>query len=95
MQMGDKLPANKSPPTPLVQTPLSASTIAPVFPSDEKSNASETNASQTTPAAETVTASGMQTQQEPAQLKRSISQSSENSSIVPELVAATNNAINN
>lgn len=89
MQMSDKNNTNKSPPTPLVQTPLATSTIAPVFPNevpDKKSNHIKTS--------DNIAANEVsQSQQQQQQHGRSQSQSSATFS-VPELVA-TNNAINN
>ncbi|KAH8303347.1 hypothetical protein KR059_008679 [Drosophila kikkawai] len=81
-----QLPANRSPPTPMVQTPVGAATPAagPVFPTVEPVS---------------VPGSGDETSEQPAAAQnhvdhaRTVSQSSASS--VPELVAAANSAINN
>lgn len=93
-----QLPANRSPPTPMVQTPVGAPTTPPVFPKTE----SEGVSSSTTPACPTelgdTTSAEAAAPPPPTQNHvehgRTVSQSSGASSSVPELVPA-NSAINN
>ncbi|XP_037936459.1 pyridoxal-dependent decarboxylase domain-containing protein 1-like [Teleopsis dalmanni] len=84
----NQLPANKSPPTPLVQTPVisTASNTPPVFPTT-----ATTTAAATTPITKTASATNV-SNTPPDGHARTVSQSSGNSS-VPELVAV-NNVIN-
>ncbi|XP_033169088.1 pyridoxal-dependent decarboxylase domain-containing protein 1 [Drosophila mauritiana] len=101
-----QLPANRSPPTPMVQTPVGAPASPPVFPTVEpvpgNGNGSGTSegtpvqsgeASGSMPAAPVATPSAAPTQNH-VDHARTVSQSSAASSSVPELVAASS-AINN
>ncbi|XP_016937062.3 pyridoxal-dependent decarboxylase domain-containing protein 1 [Drosophila suzukii] len=105
-----QLPANRSPPTPMVQTPVGSPSSPPVFPTVEPVPGTERNAGSgseeaTPPAAEAAgsgapgagaaTASASAPTQNHVDHGRSVSQSSAASSSVPELVAAANSAINN
>ncbi|XP_016976903.1 pyridoxal-dependent decarboxylase domain-containing protein 1 [Drosophila rhopaloa] len=100
-----QLPANRSPPTPMVQTPVGAGSSTPVFPTVEPvpGTVSASGSVEATPvqpadasgsgapAAATTASPPTQNHVEHA---RTVSQSSAGSSNVPELVAA-NSAINN
>ncbi|EDX16384.1 GD24887 [Drosophila simulans] len=101
-----QLPANRSPPTPMVQTPVGAPASPPVFPtvepvpgngngsgSSEGTPVQSGEASGSMPAAPVATPSAAPTQNH-VDHARTVSQSSAASSSVPELVAASS-AINN
>lgn len=97
-----QLPANRSPPTPMVQTPVGAPTTPPVFPKVEPEGVSSSTT--TIPATPTTEGAGETAAAEVAppppatqnhvDHARTVSQSSGASSNVPELVPA-NSAINN
>lgn len=101
-----QLPANRSPPTPMVQTPVVAPALPPVFPTVEPvpGNGNGSGASEGTPvqsgeaSGSMPAASGAAPSAAPTQNHvdhaRTVSQSSAASSTVPELVAASS-AINN
>lgn len=92
-----QLPANKSPPTPMVQTPVidAASAVPPVFPGTATPTSNQTSpvsAAISPPAAEPSTPSKESKAPEDGH-NRTVSQSSGTSS-APELVAINNSAIN-
>ncbi|EDX03088.1 pyridoxal-dependent decarboxylase domain-containing protein 1 [Drosophila yakuba] len=99
-----QLPANRSPPTPMVQTPVGAPASPPVFPTVEPVPGHATGADEGTPvqsgeaSGSLAGASGATPSAAPTQNHvdhaRTVSQSSAASSNVPELVAASS-AINN
>ncbi|XP_016994970.2 pyridoxal-dependent decarboxylase domain-containing protein 1 [Drosophila takahashii] len=88
-----QLPANRSPPTPMVQTPVGAPSSPPVFPTVEpvSPGVQASGAGEETPAQADAAPTPTQNHVDHA---RTVSQSSAASSSVPELVAA-NSAINN
>ncbi|EDV47610.1 pyridoxal-dependent decarboxylase domain-containing protein 1 [Drosophila erecta] len=101
-----QLPANRSPPTPMVQTPVGAPASPPVFPTvepvpvpgngagtGEDTPVQSVDASGSLPGASGATPSAAPTQNH-VDHARTVSQSSAASSSVPELVAASS-AINN
>ncbi|XP_017085737.1 pyridoxal-dependent decarboxylase domain-containing protein 1 [Drosophila eugracilis] len=101
-----QLPANRSPPTPMVQTPVGAPTSPPVFPtvepvpgtvstsgSGEDTPVQPADGSVSGPGGSGATPSTAPTQNH-VDHARTVSQGSASSSNVPELVAA-NSAINN
>ncbi|XP_016954485.1 pyridoxal-dependent decarboxylase domain-containing protein 1 [Drosophila biarmipes] len=103
-----QLPANRSPPTPMVQTPVGAPSSPPVFPTVEPvpgTVSSGSGSDEATPPAAEATGSGAPGAGAPATASaptqnhvdhgRTVSQSSAASSSVPELGAAANSAINN
>ncbi|XP_043660617.1 pyridoxal-dependent decarboxylase domain-containing protein 1 [Drosophila teissieri] len=99
-----QLPANRSPPTPMVQTPVGAPASPPVFPTVEPVPGNGTGTDEGTPvqsgeaSGSPAGASGATPPAAPTQNHvdhaRTVSQSSAASSNVPELVAASS-AINN
>ncbi|XP_039498519.1 pyridoxal-dependent decarboxylase domain-containing protein 1 [Drosophila santomea] len=99
-----QLPANRSPPTPMVQTPVGAPASPPVFPTVEPVPGHATGTDEGTPvqsgeaSGSLAGASGATPSAAPTQNHvdhaRTVSQSSAASSNVPELVAASS-AINN
>ncbi|KAH8335853.1 hypothetical protein KR074_005678 [Drosophila pseudoananassae] len=94
-----QLPANRSPPTPMVQTPVGAPTTPPVFPKVEPEGVSSQHTTTTTTnPTELADTPAVEAAPPPSQNHvdhaRTVSQSSGASSNVPELVPA-NSAINN
>lgn len=95
----NQLPANKSPPTPMVQTPLidPADKVPPVFPTPSNnsptSQKSQSGDEASNSPTKTATAAAATTGNADPGHNRNVSQSSAASS-VPELVAINNSAIN-